>query len=91
MTTMNRGQWSLNFKLVFQYLFTLTTQTKLPFSRFSPTSQCLKITQNVAFEFFYFGNFTNFYSIKIDLSGNTAKPQTSGFQKLAKFDHFRHF
>ena len=29
-----------------------------------------------------------FCPIKIDLSGNTVWPQTSGFQKLAKTDHF---
>ena len=28
------------------------------------------------------------YLIKIDLSGNTVLPQASGFQKLAKIDHF---
>ena len=30
-------------------------------------------------------------SNKIDLSGNTVWPQASGFQKLAKIDHFWHF
>ena len=35
------------------------------------TPHCLKITQNVTFEFFNFGIFTNFCPIKIDLSGNT--------------------
>ena len=34
---------------------------------------------------------TNFWRIKIDLSGNTVWPQASGFQKLAKMDHFWHF
>ena len=34
---------------------------------------------------------TNFWPIKTDLSGNTVWPQASGFQKLAKMDHFRHF
>ena len=34
-------------------------------------SQCLKIAKNVAFEFLCLGIFTNFCSIKIDLSGNT--------------------
>ena len=46
----------------------------------SKTTQCLKITQNVAFEFF-----TNFCPIIIDLSGNTVRLQASGYQKL---DHF---
>ena len=35
--------------------------------------------------------FTNFCPIKTDLSGNTVWPQASGFQKLAKMDHFWHF
>ena len=34
--------------------------------------------------------FTNFYPIKIDMSGNTDWPQATGFQKLAKLDHFWH-
>ena len=34
---------------------------------------------------------TNFCPIKTDLSGNTVWPQASGFQKLAKMDHFWHF
>ena len=33
----------------------------------------------------------NFCPIKTDLSGNTVWPQTSGFQKLAKMDHFGDF
>ena len=34
-------------------------------------AQCLKITQNVAFEFLNFGIFHNFCPIKTDLSGNS--------------------
>ena len=34
---------------------------------------------------------TNFCPMKTDLSGNTVWPQASGFQKLAKMDHFWHF
>ena len=34
---------------------------------------------------------TNFCPIKTDLSGNTVWPQASGFQKIAKMDHFWHF
>ena len=34
---------------------------------------------------------TNFFPIKTDLSGNTVWSQASGFQKLAKMDHFWHF
>ena len=52
-------------------------------------AHCLKITQNVAFEFFNFGIFHQFLSY--DLSGNTVRPQASGFQKLAKMEHFWHF
>ena len=55
-------------------------------------SHCLKITQIIAFEFFLFFAFsTNFCPIKTDMSGNTVWPQASGFQKLAKMDHFGHF
>ena len=64
------------------------------FSRSDQTKsvpQCLKITQNVSFESFNFGNFQQFCYIRIDLSGNTVWPQASGFQKLAKMDHFGHF
>ena len=32
-----------------------------------------------------------FCPIKTDLSGNTVRLQASGFQKLAKMDHFWHF
>ena len=35
------------------------------------SAHCLKITQNVAYEFLNFGIFTNFCPIKTDLSGNT--------------------
>ena len=34
---------------------------------------------------------TNFCPIKTDMSGNTVWPQASGFQKLAKMEHFWHF
>ena len=55
-------------------------------------SQCLKIDQKVAFDLIPILAFsTNFYPIKIDMSGNTVWPQTSGFQKLAKMDHFLYF
>ena len=33
----------------------------------------------------------NFWTIEIDLSGNTVFQQASGFQKLAKMNHFGHF
>ena len=51
----------------------------------------LKITQNVTFEFLILAFSINFCPIKTDLSGNTVWPQASGFQKLAKMDHFWHF
>ena len=47
-------------------------------------TQCLKVVQILAFS-------TNFCPIKTNLSGNTIWPQASGFQKLAKMDHFWHF
>ena len=34
---------------------------------------------------------TNFCPLKTDLTGNTVWPQASGFQKLAKWDHFGNF
>ena len=52
-------------------------------SQFSNTAQCLNSIQNVAFK--------NCCSFKTDRSGNTIWPQASGFQKLAKLDHFGHF
>ena len=55
-------------------------------------SQCLKITQNVSFEFFLILAFsTNFCPIKTDLSGNTVRPQASGFQKTRKNEPFLAF
>ena len=51
-------------------------------------SQCLKIIQYVAFEFFNLAFSTNFCPIKTELSGNTVWPQTSGFQNLAKLTIF---
>ena len=38
----------------------------------------------------YFFNFGIFCSLKSDLSANPVWPQASGFQKLAKIDHFWH-
>ena len=74
--------------LIFNLIYWPTCLSKPETDRwpFYPLTQCLKITQNVAFEFS-----TNFLSIKTDLSGNTVRPQTSGFQKLAKMDHFGDF
>ena len=40
---------------------------------------------------FNFGIFHKFCPIKNDLSGNTVWPRASGFQKLAKINHFWHF
>ena len=63
---MVNSEWPANF---------ITKQliaTVLPdFNNKVRISQCLKIAKNVAFEFLSFGIFTNFCSIKIDLSGNT--------------------
>ena len=56
-----------------------------------PSSQCLKITQNVAFEFSILAFSPKFCPIEIDLSDNTVSMQASRFQKLAKIDHFWHF
>ena len=55
-------------------------------------SHCLKITQNVAFEFLTFWHFPPIFVLfKTELSGNSVWPQALGFQKLAKMDHFWHF
>ena len=57
-----------------------TTLPFYPFLKLGPTlTHCLKITQNVAFEFWHFPPI-------FDLSGNTVRPQASGFQKLAKMN-----
>ena len=45
-------------------------------------SECLKITQNVSFEFLNFGFSCNFCPVKNDLSGNTVWLKTSVFQKI---------
>ena len=45
------------------------------------TAHCLKITQNVAFEFWHFS--TNVCPMKTELTGKSIWPQDSGFQKLA--------
>ena len=45
--------------------------------------------ENVAFLILTFS--TDFCPIKTDLPGNTVWPQSSGFQKLTKIDHFQHF
>ena len=66
---------------------------KLPKTRFwncdfrhLSTAHCLKIAQNVAFEFLAFP--PNFCPIKTDLSGNTVWPNASDFQLLAKLTIF---
>ena len=47
-------------------------QHRLGLKFFFPAAHCLKITQNVAFDFFLILAFsTNFCPIKTDLSGNT--------------------
>ena len=61
--------------------------------RNSTKISCLKISQKRSHLIFSILAFsTNFCPIKIDLSGNTVWPQSSGiFKKLAKIDHFWHF
>ena len=49
----------------------------------------LSSVSHLSFPFLSFS--TNFCPFKSDLSGNTVWPQTSGFQKLVKMDHFWHF
>ena len=57
-------------------------------SFFPRLAHCLKITQMSHINFSILAFSTNFSPIKTDLSGNTVWPQASGFQKLAKMDHF---
>ena len=49
-------------------------------------SHCLKLIQNVVFDFS-----TNFCPFKTDFSANTIWPKSSGFQKFAKMDRFWYF
>ena len=42
------------------------------------------------FELLNFRIFHQLFHFKIDMSGNTVWPQSSGFQKLAKIHHFWH-
>ena len=50
--------------------------------------KCIKMS-HMNFSIWAFSSI--FCSIKGDMSGNTVWPQASGFQKLAKLDHFWHF
>ena len=50
---------------------------------FPKIALCLKITQNVAFEFFNYGIFHQFCPIKVNLSGNTVS-------KTRQMAHFWH-
>ena len=53
-----------------------------------PKAQCLKITQNVGFEFFKFDIYsTNFCPFKIDLSGKTIKLLSTENINVARFAH----
>ena len=78
----------LNFPSVFPLFLcgSLLSFSLFDFWSRSHYSHCLKITQNVVFEFLNFGIFHQF-----NLSGYTVWPQASGYQKLAKMDHFQHF
>ena len=49
-----------------------------------------KLLKMLHLNFWILAFFTNFYPIKTDLSGNTVRPQTSGFQKIAQMNHFWH-
>ena len=54
-----------------------------------PQSQRLKITQNIAFEFFNFGIFEqSLIYFKSYLSGNTVWLEALGFQKITKLAIF---
>ena len=55
---------------------------------FTPTHIVWKLLKMSHFNFWVLVFSTNFCPFKTDLSGNTVWPQASGFQKLAKIDHF---
>ena len=57
-------------KISHDYLF-LETHFQMILQASEASSHCLKITQNVAFDFLILAFSTNFCSIKTDLSGNT--------------------
>ena len=71
-------------------IFTMWIQTI--FFPLETHSQCLKITQNVAF--WIFALFTNFCTVSIDLSSNTIRPQNvkvARFARNVKWDFFCDF
>ena len=77
----------------------MTQIVAFEFWHFPPIFVLLKVTclvtlydqKSLKMIFWILAFFTNFCPIKTDLSGNTVWPQASGFQKLAKMDHFWHF
>ena len=87
-----RHHFSKKSKIISEmdYLFTFNSSPLAFFFVYNAhlikKAQFLKITQNVAFEFFNFPRI-NFCPIQRDLSGNTVWPQATGFQKLVKMDH----
>ena len=52
--------------------------------RISADPQCLKINQNVSFEFFNFSIFRQYCLHRIAMFGNIVWPHSSGFQKIVK-------
>ena len=50
-----------------------------------------KLLKKSYLNFWHLACSTKFCPIENDLSGNTVWPQASGFQKLAKMNHFWHF
>ena len=73
----------------------IAAAVKTSFSNIS-SSICVLTLENFYafvshFNFFILAFSTNLWPIKTDMSGNTVWPQASGFQKLAKMDHFWHF
>ena len=72
-----------HFRHQYRFLPQTSSGLELDLDTKTHSAQCLKNTQNVAFEIFQFLAFSNnFCPIKSDLSGNTICPQASGFPNM---------
>ena len=95
------NQKSLKWKTLISSAYSVTqknlgfSKTKSEKFKFSFCKQKLKnvwkLLKMSHLNFWILAFSANFCPIKTDLSGNTVWPQASGFQKLAKMDHFWHF
>ena len=74
-----------NFDINKEKLNLEVEKSRLYFSNFT---QCLKITQNVSFNFWVLASSINCCHTKTDLPGYTVWPKASGFQKFTIFGIF---